>query len=78
MNYTDRAIFLDNRDIVILNGSEMEMISFDGAPVVRPITQVAWEFGGIDKGTYAHFTIKEINEQVDTIVKSGKDQGEQN
>ena len=74
LKYTDRAIFLDNRDIVILNGSEMEMISFDGAPVVRPITQVAWEFGGIDKGTYAHFTIKEINEQVDTIVKSGKDQ----
>jgi len=74
LNYTDRAIFLDNRDIVILKGSEMEMISFDGAPVVRPITQVAWEFGGIDKGTYAHFTIKEINEQIETIVKSGKGQ----
>jgi glucosamine--fructose-6-phosphate aminotransferase (isomerizing) len=74
LNYTDRAIFLDNRDVVILKGSEMEMISFDGAPVMRPITQVAWEFGGIDKGTYAHFTIKEINEQVETIAKSGKDQ----
>jgi glucosamine--fructose-6-phosphate aminotransferase (isomerizing) len=74
LNYTDRAIFLDNQDVVILKGSEMEMISFDGAPVIRPITQVAWEFGGIDKGTYAHFTIKEINEQVETIVKSGKDQ----
>jgi glucosamine--fructose-6-phosphate aminotransferase (isomerizing) len=74
LNYTDRAIFLDNRDIVILKGSEMEMISFDGAPVQRPITQVAWEFGEIDKGTYAHFTIKEINEQVQTIVKSGRGQ----
>ncbi len=74
LNYTDRAIFLDNRDIVILKGSEMEMISFDGAPIMRPITQVAWEFGGIDKGTYAHFTIKEINEQADTIVKSGRGQ----
>jgi glutamine---fructose-6-phosphate transaminase (isomerizing) len=74
LNYTDRAIFLDNRDIVILKGSEMEMISFDGAPIMRPITQVAWEFGGIDKGTYAHFTIKEINEQAETIVKSGRGQ----
>jgi glutamine---fructose-6-phosphate transaminase (isomerizing) len=74
LNYTDRAIFLDNRDIVILKGSEMEMISFDGAPVLRPITQVAWEFGGIDKGTYAHFTLKEINEQVETIVRSGRGQ----
>ena len=52
----------------------MEMITFDGEPVVRPVTQVAWEFGGIDKGTYAHFTIKEINEQVETIVKSGRGQ----
>ncbi|MGB8643458.1 MAG: glutamine--fructose-6-phosphate transaminase (isomerizing) [Nitrososphaeraceae archaeon] len=74
LNYTDRAIFLDNRDIVILKGSGMEMITFDGEPVVRPVTQVAWEFGGIDKGTYAHFTIKEINEQVETIVKSGRGQ----
>ena len=52
----------------------MEMINFDGAPVLRPTTQVAWEFGGIDKGTYAHFTIKEINEQVETIAKSGRGQ----
>ena len=74
LNYTDRAIFLDNRDIVILQGSEMEMINFDGAPVLRPTTQVAWEFGAIDKGTYAHFTIKEINEQVETIAKSGRGQ----
>jgi glucosamine--fructose-6-phosphate aminotransferase (isomerizing) len=74
LNYTDRAIFLDNRDIVFLKGSNIEIISFDGAPVMRPITQVAWEFGGIDKGTYAHFTIKEINEQVETIAKSGKGQ----
>lgn len=74
LNYTDKAIFLDNRDIVIFKGSEMEMISFDGAPVVRQVTQVAWEFGGIDKGTYAHFTIKEINEQVETIFRSGRGQ----
>ena len=74
LNYTDRAIFLDNRDIVILKDPGMEMISFDGTPVSRPITQVAWEFGGIDKGTYAHFTIKEINEQVETIANSGRSQ----
>lgn len=74
LNYTDKAVFLDNRDIVIFRGSDMEIISFDGARVVRPITQVAWEFGGIDKGTYAHFTIKEINEQVETIFKAGKGQ----
>jgi glucosamine--fructose-6-phosphate aminotransferase (isomerizing) len=74
LSYTDRAIFLDNRDIVILKASGIEIINFDGETVLRPTTQVAWEFGGIDKGTYAHFTIKEINEQPYTIVKCGKGQ----
>ena len=74
LNYTDEPFSVDNQDIVILKGSGMEMITFDGQPVVRPVTQVAWEFGGIDKGNYAHFTIKEINQQVETIVKSGRGQ----
>jgi glucosamine--fructose-6-phosphate aminotransferase (isomerizing) len=72
--YTDRALFLDNRDIVIINKSGIETINFDGESVSRPITQVAWELGGIDKGTYAHYTIKEINEQIQTIVKCGMGQ----
>jgi glucosamine--fructose-6-phosphate aminotransferase (isomerizing) len=74
LNYTDRAVFLDNRDIVLLNAGGIETINFDGETVSRPITQVAWEFGAIDKGTYAHFTIKEINEQPDTIVSCGRNQ----
>lgn len=70
LNYTDRAIFLDNRDIVILNDNDISFFNFDGDRVSRRMTQVAWELGDADKGKYSHFTLKEIHEQRYTIVKS--------
>ena len=70
LNYTDRAIFLDNRDIVILNDNDISFFNFDGDRVSRRMTQVAWELGDADKGKYSHYTLKEIHEQRYTIVKS--------
>jgi glucosamine--fructose-6-phosphate aminotransferase (isomerizing) len=70
LNYTDRAIFLDNRDIVVINDNDISFFNFDGDRISRRITQVAWELGDADKGKYSHFTLKEIHEQRQTIVKS--------
>ena len=70
LNHTDRAIFLDNRDIVILNDNDISFFNFDGDRVSRRTTQVAWELGDADKGKYSHYTLKEIHEQRYTIVKS--------
>jgi len=71
LEHTDRAIFLDNQDIAIINGGELQLFGFNGVPVKRPITQVAWELGAADKGKYAHYTLKEIHEQTSTIVQAG-------
>jgi glucosamine--fructose-6-phosphate aminotransferase (isomerizing) len=70
LDYTDRAIFLDNRDIVMLEGNNISLINFDGDKVNRTPTQVAWELGSADKGRYTHFTLKEIYEQSQTIFTS--------
>jgi glucosamine--fructose-6-phosphate aminotransferase (isomerizing) len=70
LKYTDRAIFLDNRDIVVINDSDIAFFNFDGDKISRRITQVAWELGDSDKGKYSHYTLKEIHEQPKTIVKS--------
>ncbi len=70
LDYTDRAIFLDNRDIVMLEGNNISLNNFDGDKVNRTPTQVAWELGSVDKGRYTHFTLKEIYEQSQTIFTS--------
>jgi glutamine---fructose-6-phosphate transaminase (isomerizing) len=70
LDYTDRAIFLDNRDIVLLEGEKLSIVDFDGRSIERTATQVAWELAETDKGRYAYFTLKEIHEQSYTIFKS--------
>ena len=70
LKYTDNAIFLDNRDIVMLKGNTLSLFDFEGRDVVRIPTKVAKELGDTDKGLYAHYTLKEIHEQKYTINKS--------
>jgi glutamine---fructose-6-phosphate transaminase (isomerizing) len=72
LEYTDKAIFLENGDIGIVDSGKLEVFNLEGAPVAHPITQVAWELGDIDKGKYAHYTLKEINEQRLTVVHAGR------
>ena len=76
LEYTDKAVFLDNKDIVITDGKTLELLNFDGNSVTRPITQVAWELGAVDKGKYAHHTLKEIHEQTQTIIEAGNQDNE--
>jgi glucosamine--fructose-6-phosphate aminotransferase (isomerizing) len=72
LEYTDKAIFLENGDICVVDNSKLEIFDFEGKPIAHPITQVAWELGDIDKGKYAHYTLKEINEQRLTVVHAGR------
>ena len=70
---TDDAIYLDNGNIAIIASSKLKIFSFDGEQIKKPITKVAKEFAQVDKGDFAHYTIKEISEQPETILKAGED-----
>jgi glutamine---fructose-6-phosphate transaminase (isomerizing) len=69
LQYTDRAIFLDNKDIAFITGKSLHLYDSCGDVVSRSITQVAWELGAADKGTYAHHTLKEIHEQKKSVLQ---------
>jgi glutamine---fructose-6-phosphate transaminase (isomerizing) len=76
LEYTDKAIFLENGDICRIDNSKLEIFNFEGNALARPITQVAWELGDIDKGKYAHYTLKEINEQRLTVLHATQQEDE--
>ncbi len=69
---TDDAIYIDNGNFVILDSSGMQICDFEGTPVKHQITKVSKEFADAYKGDYAHFTLKEISEQPETILNAGK------
>jgi len=69
---TDDAIYIDNGNFVLLDSSGIQIYDFEGSPVKHQITKVSKEFADAYKGDYAHFTLKEISEQPDTILNAGK------
>ena len=71
LKHTDRAIFLHNRDIAIIDSNALQLYDFEGNAVNRETTQVAWEVSSLDKGKYAFHTLKEIHEQPTVVEKTG-------
>ena len=69
---TDDAIYIDNGNFVIIDSSGIQICDFNGNSVKQQITKVSKEFADAYKGDYAHFTLKEISEQPDTILRAGE------
>jgi len=69
---TDEAIYIDNGNFVLIDQSNMQILDFNGSDVKPQITKVSKEFADVYKGDYAHFTLKEISEQPETIFKAGE------
>ncbi|MCV0430606.1 glutamine--fructose-6-phosphate transaminase (isomerizing) [Nitrosopumilus sp.] len=72
IEFTDNAIYLENGNFVILDKNKFQILDFQGEHAKYGITKVSKEFGDAYKGDYAHFTLKEIYEQPETIFKAGE------
>ncbi|MGY5144493.1 MAG: glutamine--fructose-6-phosphate transaminase (isomerizing) [Candidatus Nitrosopumilus sp. bin_32a] len=72
IEFTDNAIYLENGNFVILEKNKFQILDFQGNHAKYGITKVSKEFGDAYKGDYAHFTLKEIYEQHETILKAGE------
>jgi glucosamine--fructose-6-phosphate aminotransferase (isomerizing) len=70
IEYTDRTIFLDNLEVVKITRDKVRIYGQDGRELKREPTQVAWELSDISKSDYAHYTLKEINEQPRTVLSA--------
>lgn len=69
---TDDAIYVDNGNFVLIDSKGLQIFDFGGSPLKYQITKVSKEFADSYKGDFAHYTLKEISEQPDTILRSGE------
>jgi len=70
IGHTDRTIFLDNFEVVELTKDRVKIVGPGGREVRRKPTQVAWELSDVSKSDFAHYTLKEINEQPRTVLSA--------
>jgi glucosamine--fructose-6-phosphate aminotransferase (isomerizing) len=61
--YTQKFIYLDDREIVRIRDGRTEVFTSQGAPVVKKVVEINWNPEMVEKQGYPHFMLKEVYEQ---------------
>ncbi|MGN1125724.1 MAG: glutamine--fructose-6-phosphate transaminase (isomerizing) [Candidatus Gastranaerophilaceae bacterium] len=67
IEYTKRAIYLDDNQLAILKPDSIELFNADNNKVEPKIELLPWEPIALSKMGYKHFMLKEIHEQPDVM-----------
>lgn len=75
IEFADSAIYPRNREFVVIEPEKIGGIAiynFEGRAVRHKVVKLSKELADVYKHDYAHFTLKEINEQPETVLKAGE------
>ena len=65
--HTRNVVYLDDGDVASLTADGMEITDLDHAPIGRDVAELSFETGSVEKGGHAHFMLKEIHEQPESV-----------
>ena len=68
--HTRSVIYLDDGDIAVVRPDEYHITDLDAVEKQKAVTQVDWDLGTIERGGYAHFMLKEIMEQPESLLNT--------
>jgi glucosamine--fructose-6-phosphate aminotransferase (isomerizing) len=63
LQYTKKFIYLDDREIVHVQGSDVQVLSSKGSVIQKKIVELDWNPEMVEKQGFAHYMLKEIYEQ---------------
>ncbi len=68
LQYTNRVIYLDDGELVVIEPNSVKVMNLDGKPIKKEEHRIEWTIEAAEKGGYAHFMLKEIHEQPKAIL----------
>ena len=70
LEYTRDVMYLDDNQLVVLDEKANFFEISTGQKIEKRIIEISWKTENAEKGNFAHFMIKEIMEQKDTIYRA--------
>lgn len=70
IQYTPKFVYLDDREIVLLNGSQVRYFDSEGRSIQKKEVVLSWSPEQVEKMGFSHFMLKEIFEQPQAIASS--------
>jgi glutamine---fructose-6-phosphate transaminase (isomerizing) len=70
VDHTKRVIFLNDGEIAWITPGTVDVTTLTRTPVTREAEEIDWDVGRIEKGGHAHFMLKEIFEQPESLANA--------
>jgi len=65
--YTRSVVYLDEGNLAVVTPSGYQVKDRHSVPLSKEVSQIDWDLATIERGGYAHFMLKEICEQPESI-----------
>jgi len=70
IKHTREVIYLHDNEIAVITKEKVQLKNLEDEAVERETEHLTFDLEQIEKGGYAHFMLKEIHEQPDTVLNS--------
>lgn len=70
LQYTRKQIILQEGEMAVVGRDGWRLMDYDGRPIARAVSTVAWDAGSAEKGGFKHFMLKEMFEQPHVIKET--------
>jgi glutamine---fructose-6-phosphate transaminase (isomerizing) len=67
VEHTRSVVYLDDGEIAVLRPDGYRIYDLQTAQVEKKVRTIDWDLGAVERGGYAHFMLKEIMEQPESI-----------
>ncbi len=67
LTHTRSVVYLDDGEIAVVRPGDYRILDLHTVEKEKAITQVDWDLGTIERGGFAHFMLKEIMEQPESV-----------
>ena len=70
VDHTRQVVYLDDGEMAVLSPEGFRTTTINAEPVSKVVEEVEWDLAKIEKGGFAHFMLKEIFEQPESVRDS--------
>jgi len=70
LEHTRTVVYLDDGEMAVLTREGYRIRNLTQELVEKPVNQIEWDLDTIERGGYAHFMLKEIFEQPDSVANT--------
>jgi glucosamine--fructose-6-phosphate aminotransferase (isomerizing) len=70
LEHTRSVVYLDDGEMVVLSRSGYRVRNLVKEKIDKPVNQIEWDLATIERGGYAHFMLKEIFEQPESVANT--------